>query len=180
ERQRLDERRIVEQAVLRVQDDVRRQRSRAETGELGGVHHRHRRLVAVDGAGRGLDRLMSERALDEVAHRVDRDVLAQVVPRDFHHTVIWAAPRPCGRPITAGHDDAAGARQDVLRAVALGHLRAERLDSGDADDARSGLLPDRLHLLLAGHEGTRIIPSRLIYHASDWGLYRPWGRRPAV
>src|SRR2546426_1502201 len=49
ERQGRDERRVVEQAVLRIQDDVRRERARAEPGQLGGVHHRHRRLVAVDG-----------------------------------------------------------------------------------------------------------------------------------
>jgi len=103
-----------------------------------------------------------QRALDEVAHRVDRDVLAEVVAGDLHHAVVGGAPRPGGRPVAAGDHHAARAGQDVLRAVALGHLLPERLDGRDADHARAGLETYRLHLLFTRHDGLRIIPSGII------------------
>src|SRR5262249_35893515 len=165
ERQGRDERRVVEQAVLGVQNDVRRERARAEAGELGGVHHRHRRLVAVDRQGRRLKRLVRQSALDEVAHRMDGHVFAQVLAGNLHHAVVGAAPRDGGGPVAAGDHHAARARQDVLRAIALGHLLAERFDRRDTDHARAGLEADGFHLLLPGHESLRIIPSGPVLRA---------------
>src|SRR3989441_6817555 len=162
ERQRRDQRRVVEQAVLGVQDDVRRERARAEPRELGGVHHRHRWLVTVDGQGWRLDRVVGQRALDEVAHRMDRHVLAEIVAGDLHHPMIRTAPRARARPVAARDDDAPGPRQDVLRAIAFRHLLAERLDRRDPDHARAGLEADSFHLLLTRHDGPRIIPSGII------------------
>jgi hypothetical protein len=90
---------------------------------------------------------------------VDGHVLAQIVAGDLHHAVVGATPGAGGRPVSAGDDDAPGTRQDVLRAIALGHLLAEGFDRGDADHARAGLEADRFDLLLRCHEGPRIIPS---------------------
>src|SRR5256712_2193471 len=147
QRQRGDERGVVEQAVLRVQDDVRGEAARAEAGQLGGVHHAHRRLVAVHRQRGRLHGVISELALDVVAHRVDGDVLAQVVAGDLHHAVVGAPPRARGGPVAAGDDDAARSRQDVLRPKALGHTRAEGLGAGDANDARAGIQSHALHRL---------------------------------
>src|SRR5262249_33120830 len=99
--------------------------------------------------------IVAELALDVVAHRVDGDVLAEIVARDLHHAVIGAAPRARGGPIAAGHDDGARARQDVLGPEALGHAGAKRLGCRDADDARAGRQPHALHRVddaVRGHE----------------------------
>jgi len=93
---------------------------------------------------------------------VDRDVFAQVVAGDLHHAVVGGAPRPGGRPVAAGDHHAPRSRQDVLGAVALRNLLAERLDGRDADHARAGLETHRLQLLFTRHDGLRIIPSGII------------------
>src|SRR5207249_834395 len=86
--------------------------------------------------------VISELALDVVAHRVDGDVLAQIVAGDLHHAVVGAPPRARGGPVAAGDDDAARSRQDVLRPKALGHPRAEGRGGGDADGSAVAILGD--------------------------------------
>jgi len=156
-------------SVLGVQDDVRGEAARAEAGQLGGVHHAHRRLVPVHRQRGRLHGVIPELALDVVAHGVDGDVLAQVVARDLHHAVIGAPPRAGGGAVAAGHDDAARSRQDVFRSVALGHPRPERLGGRDADDARAGGEPHALHRVhdaVGRHQGPH------------YTAFRRWGTTP--
>jgi len=77
-----------------------------------------------------------------------------------------------GGTAAAGVDDAAGRAAAGVRGVDF-----EPADDFGWRDARAGPAPDLFHLLFAGHEGTRIIPSRAIHHASEWGFYLIWGRR---
>jgi hypothetical protein len=119
-----DQRGVVQEAVLGVQDDVGGEAPCAEPGQLGGEHHAHGRRVTVDGQRWRLDRIVAPLSLDVVGHHVDRHVLAKVVAGDLHHAVVGRSPRAGRRPIAAGDDHRPRARENLLGRKPSGTLSA--------------------------------------------------------